>query len=494
MPDGTSTPQSPLVLILDIGSSSSRALVYDSTATLIANSLVREKSAFHVAADGTAVDDPAALRDRVSRCIDGALAALGSHAAQIGAVGCATYASNVLGLDAHGQPCTPIYTYADTRSADAADRLRAQLDEAAIWQRTGCPLRTSYLPAVFTWLAEEQPTLFRAARRWVSVGEWLLETFLGRGSITYSQASWTGLLDRTTLTWDAQLLDALPVDAAQLGALADVDAPFVGLKDEWARRWPVLANVPWFSPVGDGAAANVGSGCTDPRFAALSVGTSGAVRIVVKDNPIVPPGLWCYRVDRSHPLLGGATSEGGSVLTWALRTLSVEATALDQYLNAPAGAQHGLAVLPFVTGERSPGWSGDVRATISGITLTTTALDVARAALEGVTYRWALIAQLLRGALSTTPTIVVSGGGLKYVPSWAQLIADAIGWPVAVSAEPETTSRGAALLALRSIGLIRSLDELQVGIVPTHQPDPERHARHLAAIEQQAALYKQVIA
>lgn len=482
----------PLILVLDIGSSSTRAALYDAQATLLEDTLVRDKNRLRVSLEGGAEDDAAALLGRVTRCIDGVLAAAGARAQQIAAVGCATYASSALGLDASNQPCTPIYTYADTRSAAAADALRQRLDEAAVHQRTGCLLRTSYLPALFTWLADDQPDLVRTTQRWASIGEWLFSVFFGRSTSTYSSAAWTGLLNRTELTWDAELLAALPVRAEQLGTLADVDTPLLGLKPEFAARWPALARIPWFGAVGDGAAANLGSGCVDAQRIALSIGTSGALRVVLGSNPQIPYGLWCYRVDRSAPLLGGATSEGGNVLDWVRRTFQIETQALDHYLNDPAGAAHGLAVLPFVAGERAPGWSGDARATISGITLATSALDVARAALEGVTYRWAQIATLLRTAVTGTPLIVASGGGLKYVPAWAQLIADALGLPVALSAEPETTSRGVALLALRSLGVIRSFADLPVPLQPAYHPDPIRHAQHQVGIARQADLYRQL--
>ncbi|MBV9788179.1 MAG: carbohydrate kinase, partial [Chloroflexi bacterium] len=153
------------------------------------------------------------------------------------------------------------------------------------------------------------------------------------------------------------------------------------------------------------------------------------------------------------------------------------------------GAEHGLTVLPFIVGERGPGWRGDVRATIDGISITTSALDIARAALEGVTYRWARIATLLRTAAPGTPTIIASGGALRHVPSWSQLIADALGLPLVLSAEAETTSRGVALLALRSLGHIDNLASIPAALGETLTPNPDRFAAHQAAQVQQADLY-----
>jgi gluconokinase len=481
-----------LILVIDIGSSSTRAALYDAAARLVPGTLVQAQSTLYVAADGTAEDDPAAVLDRVARCIDGVRTIAGRHAQQIAAVGCATYVANVLGTDAAGQPITPIYTYADTRSAAAARTLRAQFDETEIWQRTGCPLRTSYLPALFTWLAQTQPHVLGSVHRWMSVGEWLFQVLFGRSAVTSSAASWTGLLNRTSLTWDHDLLAKLPIRREQLGTVVDVSEPSVGLRAPWATRWPALRAIPWFGALGDGAAANVGSGCTSSDRIALSIGTTGALRTTPPSVPIIPPGLWCYRVDHAMPLLGGATSEGGNVLTWALRTLQVDLQELQRHLLDPTRANHGLIVLPFIAGERGPGWAGDVRATITGISTATSALDIARAALEGVTYRWARIAELLRRVLDTSPTIVVSGGAIQHLPSWAQLIADALGLPVMQSSEAEATCRGIALLALQSLGAIPSLEARPAVLGVVAEPDMTRWAQHQVAIEQQAWWYERL--
>ncbi len=481
--------RSDLILVIDIGSSSTRAALYDISANLVPDSLMQEQCTLYSASDGTAEDNPVALFDRVVRCIDGVLAVAGSRSRQIAAVGCATYVSNVLGTDADGQPRTPIYTYADTRSASAARTLRERFDEVEMWQRTGCPLRTSYLPALFTWLAETQPQLLRSVHHWMSVGEWLFHAFFGHSTITSSVASWTGLLNRWSLTWDDPLLAELPIQRDQLGTVVDTAVASSGLCAPWADRWPALRSIPWFGAIGDGAAANIGSGCTTAERIALSIGTTGALRTIPPFVSVIPRGLWCYRVNGALPLLGGATSEGGNVLSWALRTLNIDMQALQHYLLDPAGDRHGLTVLPFVSVERGPGWAGDVRATISGISTTTSGLDIARAALEGVTYRWAQLARLLEQVLDRKPTVVVSGGAVQHMPAWPQLIADALGLPVAQSGEPEATSRGIALLALQSLGIIPSLESRPAVLSLTVQPDMTRWAEHQVAIERQQQLY-----
>jgi gluconokinase len=405
------------------------------------------------------------------------------------------------------------------------------LDERAVHQRTGCLLRTSYWPARLAWFRRTQPDIWRAQPRWITIGEYLELRLFGRCRAGCSAASWSGLLDRRRIEWDAPLLDFLGVAAEQLSPLADTSEPLSGLAGEFASRWPALRDVPWFPAVGDGAAANIGSGCTGPDQIALTVGTTGALRVVLDspDNketrrqadkqssnenvsrspnlPIsmspaeVPAGLWCYRVDRRRALLGGATSEGGNVYGWMLDTLKLgKPDVIERELGQLSPDGHGLTVLPFLAGERSPGWAGDVRATISGLGLNTTPIEMLQAGLEAVAYRFALIFESLvtsnadPGRKTSDPsTIIASGGSLLSSPAWMQIIASTLGHAIRASEEQEATSRGAALLALESLGAIPSVDALPAPTGALYEPDMPRHAIYRAAIDRQRELYKQLI-
>jgi gluconokinase len=256
-----------------------------------------------------------------------------------------------------------------------------------------------------------------------------------------------------------------------------------------------LRETPFFLAVGDGASANVGSGCVSAHRVALTVGTTGAMRVVIPDRvPPVPPGLWAYKVGASETLLGGAFSEGGNVFAWALETLRLPPEdGLEAALRSLAPDGHGLTVLPFISGERSPGWSSNARAAIAGLTASTTGAEVLQALLEAVCYRFALVARLLRGHVDPDHEIVASGGAMSRSPYWAQLMADVIGHRVRLSRERELTSRGTAILALRALGVWGGLDDERLEAAAVHEPDPTRVAVYQAALERQHRLYDALI-
>ena len=137
----------PLVLALDVGSSSVKAALYDAQARVVQGTEARRAHLLHATSDGAAEDVAEHVIERVERVVDAVLERAGDASQHIAAVGMDTLASTLLGLDREGQPITPIYTYADTRSREEVDTLRRELDVQAVYQRTGCPQHTAYLPA-----------------------------------------------------------------------------------------------------------------------------------------------------------------------------------------------------------------------------------------------------------------------------------------------------------------------------------------------------------
>jgi gluconokinase len=484
----------PLILTLDIGSSSTRAALYDRLARRVVGAEAAAPNAFVTGSEGLVEADPIRLLATAAECIDAVLAQAGALAQQIAAVAVDTFVSNILPVDDAGEPLAPLITYADTRNAGDADALRHALDERTVHDRTGCLLRTSYWPPRLAWFRRTQPDLWRRVARWITLGEHLEERWFGRCRVSFSAASWSGLLDRRALVWDDALLDLLGVGGEQLSPLVDIDAPLTGLVEPFASRWPALRAIPWLPAVGDGAAANIGSGCTGHARMALTLGTTGALRVVQPTAAELAPGLWCYRVDRHHALVGGATSEGGNVYAWMQETLRLgDPAALEAALAAMPPDGHGLTVLPFFAGERSPDWAGNVQATIHGLTLATTPAAIVRAGMEAVAYRFALIEQRLCGQPACGHRLIASGGALPRSPVWSQIFADVLGRPLVLSAEPEATSRGASLLALHVLGQLPDLAALPAADGAVFTPDLVRHAVYQAAIARQRTLYAQII-
>ncbi|GAC1395582.1 MAG: gluconokinase [Chloroflexota bacterium] len=491
----------PFVLALDIGTSSLRTLLFDAGGQAVHDMAVHIPHQMRTTADGGVETDADPLVERAAVAIDGLVQKAGRLAPRIAAVAVDTFWHSLLGVDAAGTATTPLYIWADTRSAGAAQDLKGLLDEQAVHARTGCLFHASYLPAKLRWLHQSQPDLFRRTARWMSIGEYLYLRFFGHTVCSISMASATGLLNQQTWGWDEELLRTLELTPDHLVPLAGETRPLQGLADTYARRWPVLAGLPWFPALGDGARNNVGSRCVNADRIAVMVGTSGAMRVVwTADQVRVPPGLWMYRVDRHRPVLGGALSNGGNLFAWMREVLRVDSdvAAEEKELGTMAPDSHGLTVLPFLAGERSTGWAPHARAAFVGLTLHTRPVDILRAGLEAVALRFAAIYTLLLHELpdgaGAERKVIASGGALLHSPAWMSILASTLGCPVVASGEAEATSRGAALLALEALGIVTDLSAASVLQDQTYAPVPAYHDLYQRAQQRQRKLYDLLIA
>jgi gluconokinase len=485
----------PFILAIDIGTSAVKILLFDQKGRAVEGLNWRKAFEIRTTVDGASEADPDGLLQIVCEGIDGVLSRAGDLVRNIVAVAPCTFASNIMGVDQKGRPLTPVFTYADTRAENEVKWLRAEFDESAVHDRTGCHFHSSYLPARLRWLSRTQSDLFRRVDRWLSIGEYMALRLFGEASASFSLASWSGLLDRHRLVWDAPLLEKLPVDIDQLPPLVDYNPPKSGLCSEFASRWPGLRNMPWFPAIADGAAANIGSGCHSACRVAITMGSTAAVRATVNRTiDHVPDGLWCYRIDAQRSLPGGATSEGGNLFAWMTETFRLsEPSRLESDLAKLEPDEHGLTVLPFWAGERSLGWHAHAKATIDGLSLATSSLEILRAGMEAVAYRVALVFDKLAGLLQDDIQIVAGGGALRDSPLWLQIVTDVLGCKVDFTGIPETSARGAALLAFEALGLIEDLSKLPNFTEDTYIPDSERHAIYRSALKRQIRLYKKLI-
>jgi gluconokinase len=492
-----SEARTPFVLAIDAGTSSVRALVFDQRGNPVEGAEAQLPYRLDTNPDGGATFDADALLALTVETIDRLAESSGAVLEGVTAVGTTSFWHSLLGLNAEGRPCTPVYYWADTRSAHDAVALRSQLDAHAIWQRTGCRLHPSYWPAKLRWLQQTEPETVAQVARWVSFPEYALGQICepGAAAVTLCMASGTGLLDVHRLEWDRDLLHLFNLTPENLSPLVDLGPPGK-LLPAYATRWPALAQAEWYPALGDGACANVGCNAIGPHRMALTVGTSAAMRMILpRDRDAtweVPPGLWAYRLDAANAVLGGALSNGGNFLRWLRETtnspLDGEATAAAATLPA---ASTGITMLPFLAGERSPSWHDNATGVFFGLTQATTPADLLRAGMEAIAYRLAAIYDHLAPLAYDPFEILVNGGAVVDSPPWLQIIADVLGHAL-IPGDPgsETTARGAAMMAAMQSGISTAHEWDQTDLLDDtiYAPNPENFPAYQHAREQQQAL------
>ncbi|QGQ18507.1 sugar kinase [Cellulomonas sp. JZ18] len=462
----------PLVVAMDVGSTATRGGVHDASGRPVRGLQHKVPHAFTVAPDGTSVIDPDQVTAEIEQVLDAVTAAprLGTR---IAGVALDTFAASLVGVDAAGRPLTPCMTYADSRCSAAVAALREELDEQAVQQRTGTRIHASYHAPRLRWLAEAEPRTVAATAGWWSLGEYVLHRLVGVPLAGTSTVAWTGLLDRRTGELDAELLAAAGVAPGHFAPPRDMTDPAPAAAP---ARWPALARALWFPVVTDGYASNVGAGATAPTVLAASTATSGALRALL-DGPAdpLPFGLWNYRVAADRTLLGGAINDVGRAVSWAHSTLRLGPDPAAVLTAAPSDATP--LVLPYLTGERAPGWVGEARAVIGGVSVATDADALFRGVVEGVAMTYARVADELRPAAPQVEQVAASGRVTNDQPEWLQVLADVLARPVTHVTRRRATQRGTALLALDVLApdVPRAPDTTGA----TYEPRPE-HADHYA--------------
>src|SRR3954471_25094661 len=194
-----------VVLGVDIGTTATKVIAYDTSGRTLATA--SEAYPLNQPEPGAAEQDPRPMADAGGADLDGAPVAGLSFSAAM---------HSLIGLDGGGHPLTPSFTWADTRAAEQADRLRASAQALALQKRTGTPVHPMSPLVKLMWLRETQPELTASVRHWVGIKEFVLRHWCGELVEDESVASATGLLSLETLDWDDQALTLAGVTRDQL--------------------------------------------------------------------------------------------------------------------------------------------------------------------------------------------------------------------------------------------------------------------------------------
>jgi gluconokinase len=465
----------PVVVGVDIGTTSTKVIGYD-----VAGRRAGEADASYPLDEphpGEAVQDPDAIVAAVTWALARVVGQARHAGAEVVGVSFSSAMHSLIGLGADGRPVTPSVTWADLRATAQAERLRAIATGRELHQRTGTPVHPMSPLVKLLWFREHLPETFAAARRWMGIKEYVVAQLTGQEVMDRSIASGWGMMDLTSLDWypDAVALCGLRPDQL-LGLVAtNHQVSFTPA----ARHRLGLGDVPLIVGAGDGPLANLGAGAVRPGVAACSIGTSGALRIIVEEPRVDAGGrVFCYALEEGRWAVGGAISNGGIVLQWAAEALVPElgAGGIDELLGeaatVPPGSE-GLLMLPYLLSERAPYWDARAAGAYVGLSLGHRRRHLARAAREGVCEQLALVLASLRGAGHRVDEVRATGGALRR-PMMRQLLTDVLGMDVGFAPASEGSGFGAALLGMQALGLVDSL-EMAAGLVTVNEvrhPDP----------------------
>jgi gluconokinase len=361
-------------------------------------------------------------------------------------------------VDDDGKALNNMITWADTRSEKVAQHLRESDKGEAIYRQTGTPIHPMSPLCKLIWLKDNEHELFEKAAKFISIKEYIWYKLFNKFQVDYSIASATGLFDIIKLQWSAEACQLAGVNTGKLSEPVNTNYIQKQLVPASATLLGIPQTTPFVIGASDGCCANLGSHVTDSGTAALTIGTSGAVRITT------PKPVYDYQAMHFNYLLnektyvsGGAVNNGGILIDWLLRKfLNITDIQPDSYKTLfktidtiPAGSL-GLIFLPYLYGERAPIWDANSSGAYLNIQPQHGQAHFLRAGLEGVCYALNDVLHSLEQSSEKITQINISGGFITSA-TWMQVLADVTGKKLVVQQVEDASTMGAIDLAVSAL-------------------------------------------
>jgi glycerol kinase len=449
----------PLLLAIDQGTTSSRAMLFTPDGEAVAMS--QQEFPQYFPADGWVEHDPEDLWSSVIAVTRGVLEQAGVAAPEIAALGITNQRETTLIWDRRtGEPIHRAIVWQDRRTADLCEEFRARGLEPLVREKTGLVLDPYFSATKIAWMLDAVDGARSRAERgelaFGTVDSFLLWRLTGGAvhATDATNASRTLLFDIAAQDWDDELLGMFRVPRALLPEVRDSAADFGATLPELFGDAIAIGGI-----AGDQQAATVGQACFEPGMAKSTYGT-GCFMVANTGDQIVRSGAgllttMAYRL-RGQPTyaLEGSIFVAGAAMQWLRDGLRLFADAAEsETLVASASDDHHVYLVPAFTGLGAPYWDPHARGAILGLTRDTGIGDITRAALDAVCHQ---THDLLRAMADdgAVPAVLRVDGGMTRNGWFLQRLADLTGATVERPAVEETTALGAACLAGMQAGVL----------------------------------------
>lgn len=473
-----------LVIGVDIGTTSTKAVVYNTQGGVVAYS--NKEYPLYQEIPDMAEQDP----DEIFQAVIDVISDVTRKSKAVGIIEGISFSSamhSLILLDKQNQLLTRCITWADNRSYKQAESLKEEKRGLEIYHRVGTPIHPMSPLSKLLWLKEEKPDVYKKTAHFIGIKEYVFLKLFDTFKVDISIASATGLFNIHKLEWDKEVLALLEIAPNQLSELVDTDEMITGLNKSYADVMGLSVSTPFIIGASDGCLSNLGVNAIDEETLAMTIGTSGAVRVVT-DKPVTDAKgrTFCYALTRDKWVIGGPVNNGGIVFRWirdqlfSAEKITAKQMQVDTYdiltqiaEKIPAGSE-GLIFHPYLGGERAPLWDANAKGSFIGLTTRHSRSHMVRAALEGIVFNLYSVMLILE-ELVQHPKKIHATGGFSRSALWRQLLADIFEQEVSIPESYESSCLGAAVIAMKKLGLIDDLADVEsmIGVTNTHQPNEE---------------------
>ncbi|MCW3094193.1 MAG: carbohydrate kinase [Ferruginibacter sp.] len=426
---------------LDIGTSSAKAVAFLTDGSILAKHAI-SYGTYHPKADWCE-QDPYEIIEATILCMNKIAGTLAGHHPLFISFSAALHGLIAVGED--DKLLTRCIIYSDNRAVEIAEQLRSIDLGKYFYHRTGVPVHAMSPLCKLVWLKENSVDVFCNTSKFISIKEFVLHSLFGKYIVDTAIASATGLLNIHSLEWDETILDFIGINKSQLSALVSTHhIEYLPAGHPFTKRLPDFSTTAFVMGGSDGGLANFGSGAMEKGTMAITIGTSGAARMVTREaHTDTRMRTFCYHLKEDYFITGGASNNGGIVLQWLKENILQNGETTEEFFNLATLINPGsedFLFLPYILGERAPLWNSNARGVFFGLSITHGRAHLVRAAMEAVIFNLYSIGKIL---IEKAPiTIIYANGGFANSTSWIQMLADVFNVPVFVNGIEESSAWG----------------------------------------------------
>lgn len=485
----------PLVLALDVSTTATKALVVDDAGQI----LTEGRAAYEMVSPRPSFHEQDA-RDWVRATHSAARAAIAGLEARdrqrVSAVSITPQRQSFVLCDDAGTPARNAILWLDGRASEQVLRLGNE----RVHELSG--MVPDVTPSIYklAWLDEHEPELLHAAERIASVHGYLVHALTGAWLDSRATADSLGLFDMAKREWSGELLSLCGVGPDQMLDLVEVGEALEMLLPGVAEEWGLPSPIPVIAGCGDGQAAGIGAGVTQPDEGYLNLGTA------VVAGVHSPEYRWgrSYRTDAAgipgQFVLEVVQNSGAFLASWFRTELGDRDLhgAPDRQLEADAAkvsvGSEGLLTLPYWNAVQSPHWDPQGRGAMVGFSGTHTRAAMYRSVLEGISLEAGRNLQALQADTGTPLRVLRIMGGGQRSPLWKTILAACVGVPLEGCASEEVSALGAAVIAMSAVAGddIPTLAQAMTRVGEQTEPDDELVERYAEVSAVQAELYERL--
>lgn len=373
---------------------------------------------------------------------------------EIGFLSCSAFMHSIFAIDEKGKPLTPCLLWNDGRSVDYAEAYQKNGKGMRIYRHTGTPIHPMSPLYKLMWLRDKEPEVFKKAYKFISIKEYLLYAMTGKYVVDQSIASATGMFNFQKLQWSQLALEEIGLEEERLSEVVETTTILEGREAKFLEAIDYPTAFPIVAGASDGCLANLGSRGYKLHTGVVTMGTSGAVRVVTPEPLIDEMGrTFTYILWKDVYVSGGAVNNGGLVYEW-YQELVDKTLPIDTLVDKVIDEKRGLLFLPFLTGERAPYWNARLRGAYLGVERYHNQKDLLCATIEGTCFAIKSVFEILNAHVPKIDILYANGGFTKS-KVWLRTLARILGRPVEIFDQGDGACFGAYLLGLKAIGIIQ---------------------------------------